>query len=70
MNQPIAIVISGFLIAAGIYCSTPRYEIITVPSSTNPAVWKLDRMNGDVSLCATSSGKDTESGCSAKMKQF
>lgn len=70
MNQPLAIALAGLLVALGIYCASPRYQILVVPTSSNPAVWKLDTRNGDVFLCATASGKDTESGCSTKMKQF
>jgi hypothetical protein len=70
MNNNIALIISGFLIAMGIYCSSPRYELVTISNSSNPAAWKFDRFNGDVFLCATPSGKDSEAGCSAKLKQF
>lgn len=70
MNLPIAIIVSSVLIAASLYCTTPRYELIPVPTSANAAAWKIDRLNGDIYLCATAAGKDTESGCSAKLKQF
>ena len=70
INLPISIIISGFIIALGSYLTAPRYELLPIASSTNPAVWKIDRVNGNVSLCATASGKDTEAGCTAKLKQF
>jgi len=63
-------VASALIIAIGISCASPRYEILAIANSSNPAVWKLDRFNGDVFLCATPGSKDAESGCSAKMKQF
>lgn len=63
-------VISAIVIAIGISVATPRYEIVAITNSTNPAVWKFDKFNGDVYLCATPGSKDAESGCSTKMKQF
>ena len=70
LSLPTSIIISGFIIAFSLYLTAPRYELLPIPSSTNPAVWKIDRVNGNVSLCATASGKDTEAGCTAKLKQF
>ena len=68
-NISIAIIVSGLFIAIGINYASPRYEILPIATS-NPAVWKLDKFSGDVYLCATANGKDTESGCSKKLKQF
>lgn len=62
--------IAAIILAIGLKCATPRYEMIAINNSTNPAIWKLDKFNGDIYLCATASTKDAESGCSAKMKQF
>ncbi len=70
MNNATAIALAGLFIAIALYCGGPRYQLISVNNTTNPAVWKLDTHNGDLTLCATAAGKDTESGCSAKMKQF
>lgn len=70
MKTSIALIVCTVILALVINHVAPRYEIIPVANSTNPAVWKLDRANGDVYLCATASSKEAESGCSVKMKQF
>ena len=66
----IAIIVSALLVAIGVNYASPRYEFLTINNSSNPAIWKADKFNGDVYLCATASSKDAESGCSVKMKQF
>ena len=66
----VGIIIAALILAIGICKSTPRYEIVAITNSTNPAIWKFDKFTGDVFLCATPGGKDAESGCSAKMKQY
>jgi len=75
MNQnlitlPVAVVMGGFFIALGLYLAAPRYSVVPISTSTNPAVWKLDLLNGNVFLCATGTGKDTQAGCTQKFKQF
>ena len=70
LTTPVAIVVAALLIAIGLSASTPRYEVIAISNSANPAVWKFDRFNGDVFLCATAGSKEAESGCSVKLKQF
>lgn len=71
LTTPLAIVIGAALIALAISSSAPtRYELFPIANSTNPAAWKLNKATGDVSLCATASGQNTEAGCSVKLKQF
>ena len=70
MNTPLAIIIGSAIIGGSIYLAAPRYELFPIPNSANPAAWKVNKLNGEVSLCATASGENTSAGCSVQLKQF
>ncbi len=70
LTTPMAIIIGAGLLAIAIFLAAPRYELFPIGNSTNPAAWKVNKLTGDVSLCATASGQNTEAGCSVKLKQF
>ncbi len=70
LSTPIAIIIGSGLIAASLFLAAPRYEIYPIGNSNNPAAWKINKLTGDVSLCATATSADTQAGCSVKLKQY
>ncbi|MBY0407948.1 MAG: hypothetical protein K2Q01_09670 [Rickettsiales bacterium] len=70
MNTPLAIIIGAGLIAAAMVISTPHYTLIPIVGTANATSWKVNNLTGDVYICATPSGDQTQAGCSSKLTQF
>ena len=44
--------------------------VIAITNSSNATAWKINRLTGDVFICATPSGENTQAACSARLTQF